>query len=297
MVVLGSINMDLVVRVPDLPRPGDTVLGDRLLTIPGGKGANQAVAAARLGATVRMVGRVGSDAFGRQLLDGLRNDGVDVGGVTSDPEAGTGAALIVVDRRGENQVTVAPGANGAVAEAEVEIVRGYLRPGDVLVVQLEIPLAAVLAAIDAARAADARVILNTAPVQAMSGVAVPKVDLLVANELEAEALGGPALREAVGALAVTLGPAGSVLYEGGRTTRIEAQKVTAIDATGAGDALVGAAAFALARGSNVEEAIRLGGAAGAAAVTKMGAQPSLPTPADLQRLFGILVGRPSRTGS
>jgi ribokinase len=263
------------------------VLGDRLHTIPGGKGANQAVAAARLGAHVRMVGRVGADAFGAELVAGLREDGVDTSGVAVDASEPSGAALIVVDRAGQNTITVAPGANSAVGDAEVKQLRRDLGAGDVLVLQLEIPLPAVLAAIEAAHEAGARVILNAAPSAALAGRRVPNVDLLIVNEGEAEALGGRALRESVAALAVTLGAAGSIVYEKDRETRIEPQRVVAIDATAAGDALVGAAAYSLARGSSVVDAIRLGGAAGAAAVTKLGARPSLPWPGDLKRLFGI----------
>ena len=289
VVVLGSINMDLVVKVASLPRAGDTVLGDRLLTIPGGKGANQAVAAARLGADVRMIGRVGSDAFGAELVAGLREDGVDTSGVAVDEDDASGVALIVVDRDGENQITVAPGANGKVGDDEIARLRNGLGEGDVLVMQLEIPMPAVQAAIGAAHEAGARVILNAAPSGAMTGRQVPSVDLLIVNEGEAEQLGGVALVNAVDALVVTLGAAGSVLYEKDKATPIQPQKVDAVDATAAGDAFVGAVAFALARGASLVEAVRLGGAAGAAAATKVGARPSLPTPADLKRLFGMEV--------
>jgi len=293
--VVGSINMDLVVRVSRLPRPGDTVLGDRLHTIPGGKGANQAVASARLGARVRMIGRVGADAFGVDLVAGLGEDGVDTSGVAIDASEPTGAALIVVDRDGQNTITVAPGANSTVGDAEVMRLRQGLGPGDVVVLQLEIPLPAVLAAIEAAHEAGAFVILNAAPSAALAGRRMPNVDLLIVNEGEAAELGGQGLRESVGALAVTLGAAGSIVFEKDRETRIEPQRVDAVDGTAAGDALVGAAAYSLARGSSVADAIRLGSAAGAAAVTKMGARPSLPWPDDLKRLFGIeLTALPSQ---
>jgi len=285
--VLGSINMDLVVRVPSLPRPGDTVLGDRLLTIPGGKGANQAVAAARLGASVRMIGRVGRDLFGADLIAGLKQDRVDTSGVTVDPAQPSGAALIVVDSSGQNTITVAPGANSAVGDEEVTRLRDGLRPDDVVVLQLEIPMPAVLSAIKAAHDAGARVILNAAPSAAMVGLPVPDVDLLMVNEGEAEELGRARLRRSVRAVAVTLGAEGAMLYERDRTTRIDPRRVDAVDSTAAGDAMVGAAAFSLARGSTIADAIRLGGAAGAAAVTKVGARPSLPRPDDLKRLFGI----------
>ena len=285
--VLGSINMDLVVRVRELPRPGDTVLGDRLLTIQGGKGGNQAVAAARLGALVRMIGRVGADSFGPSLISGLRDDGIDTSGVVVDESETSGAALIVVDASGENVIAVAPGANSRVGGDDLARLRAGLSAGDVVVMQLEIPLDTVLAAIDVAHAAGARVLLNAAPSGVLAGQAMPNVDVLIVNEGEAAELGGDSLRRAVGALVVTLGVAGSIVYEGDRETRLEPHRVEAVDATAAGDAVVGAAAFALARGSSVVDAVRLGNAAGAAAVTKMGARPSLPTPADLKRLFGI----------
>jgi ribokinase len=294
VVVLGSINMDLVARVPALPRPGDTVLAERLLTIPGGKGANQAVAAARLGAHVSMVGRVGDDEFGKELITGLEQDDVDTSGVAVDKSEPSGVALIIVESGGQNVIAVAAGANSMVGEQELKRLRDGLGPDDVVVVQLEIPLPAVLAAIRTAHEAGARVILNAAPSAALVGQQVPPVDLLIVNEGEAAELGGSQLRESVGALAVTLGAAGSVLYEKDQVTRIEPQTVEAVDATAAGDALVGAAAFSLAGGSSMVDAVRLGGAAGAAAVTKVGARPSLPRPDDLRRLFGIELAAASR---
>ena len=280
VVVVGSINMDLVVRVEHLPRPGDTVLGDRVLAIPGGKGANQAAAAARLGATVRMIGRVGDDAFGSQLIAGLRDDGVDVSTVAIDRSEPSGAALIVVETGGENTVTVAPGANARLGAEELASVRRVVRRGDVVVLQLEIPLDTVRQAVSAAREAGARVVLNAAP---------SAVDVLVLNEREADDLGGRELLRSAPAVVVTLGEAGSMLYEDGLDTPVEPRRVEAIDATGAGDAFVGALAFALARGESLVEAARLGGAAGAAAATRLGARPSLPYPNDLKRLFGIVL--------
>ena len=184
-------------------------------------------------------------------------------------------------------IAVTPGANSRVGTDDLARLRAGLGAGDVVVMQLEIPLDTVLAAIDVAHSAGARVLLNAAPSGVLAGRAMPHVDVLIVNEGEAAELGGDSLRRAVGALVVTLGAAGSVVYERDRATRIEPHRVEAVDATAAGDAVVGAAAFALARGASVVDAIRLGNAAGAAAVTKMGARPSLPTPADLKRLFGI----------
>ena len=280
MVVLGSINMDLVVKVPRLPRPGDTVLGERLLTIPGGKGANQAVAAARLGAKVKMVGRVGRDQFGEPLLAGLRDDGVDVMGVGVSTSSPSGAALIVVEEGGENTVTVAPGANGDLGEREVTRVRG-MKHGDVLVMQLEIPLATVLGAVDAAHDAGARVVLNAAPSSQLMDRELPDVEVLVVNERECEDLGVIKRHSGRGALVVTLGPAGSMLYENGRKVHVEPRRVEAVDATAAGDAFVGALAFSIARGDSLLDAVRLGNAAGAVAATRLGARPSLPYARDL----------------
>src|SRR5438094_5685022 len=287
VVVLGSTNMDLVGRVRELPRLGETVLGDRRQTVQGGKGGNQAVAAARLGGSVRMIGRVGSDSFGPSLISGLGDDGIDTSGVVVDEWEPSGAALIVVDASGENVIAVAPGANSRVGTDDLARLRAGLGAGDVVVMQLEIPLDTVLAAIDVAHSAGARVLLNAAPSGVLAGRAMPHVDVLIVNEGEAAELGGDSLRRAVGALVVTHGAAGSIVYERDRETRIEPHRVEAVDATAAGDAVVGAAAFALASGASVVDAVRLGNAAGAAAVTKMGARPSLPTPADLKRLFGI----------
>lgn len=290
VVVMGSINMDLVVRVDRLPRPGDTVLGERLLKIPGGKGANQAVAAARLGATVRMIGRVGGDAFGSELLTGLRDDGVDVSGVTVDQEEASGAALIVVEHRGENTVTVAPGANGRVGRLEVGRLRESLAPGDVVVMQLEIPLQAVLDATVAAHAVGALVVLNAAPSKQLVGRPVPGVDVLVVNESECADLGGPDVLMGPVAVVETMGAEGAMIYEHGRVSLIEPFHVEPVDTTAAGDAFVGALAFALARGSGLDDAVRLGNAAGAAAATRLGARPSLPAPSELRRLFAIELG-------
>ncbi len=194
--VLGSVNMDLVVRVPALPAPGETVLGDRLLTMEGGKGANQAAAAARLGAAVRFIGRVGADWFDEQLLRGLASDGVDLSGVTRDPEEPTGAALIVVEVGGQNTVTVAPGANSKVGEAEVARLVAEVGAGTVGLLQLEVPLPTVRAAAVAARAAGALVILNAAPAGPLLGQVLPVVDLLVVNEVEAAALTGQPVHDA-----------------------------------------------------------------------------------------------------
>ena len=185
IVVLGSLNTDLVTMVPHLPRPGETVLGDALHTFPGGKGANQAVAAARLGGRVSMVGRVGADPFGDALVDQLVDAGLDTRGVTRDPALPTGSALIVVDAAGQNQIAVAPGVNQAVGEEEVAGALAMLGPDDLLLVQLEVPLAAVREAVLQTRAA---VLLNAAPPLRLDGNLLQRLNVLVVNETEAEVL-------------------------------------------------------------------------------------------------------------
>jgi ribokinase len=287
VVVAGSINVDLVVRVPRLPAAGETILGENLLTIPGGKGANQAVAAARLGAEVAMIGRVGSDAFGPRLRDGLQREGIDVVGVGLDADAPTGAALILVENGGQNMITVAPGATAAIGGTELARLGESLKAGDVLVLQCEVPLEFVDRAVALARDAGAVVVLNASPSAALRGRPLPPANVAIVNESEAAELGEASLRDAVDALVVTLGAAGAVVYEDGRETKVDSYSVQVVDATAAGDALVGAVAYALARDSGIVEAVRLGVAAGAAACTKVGAQPSLPTAADLSRLFGV----------
>jgi ribokinase len=294
VVVLGSLNRDYVVQVPRLPLAGQTVTGRELLTFAGGKGANQAVAAARLGAEVAMVGRIGDDDSGHGLIDGLAAQGVDVSGVSRDPSAPTGAALIIVEEGGQNLIAVAPGANATVGEEEVARALACLRPGDLLVLQLEIPMEAVGAAVGRAASVEARVVLNAAPPAELDAETLRGLDVLVVNEDEARALAGHPPVEAASELArrgpaavvVTLAGRGAVLSQGERSIVVAPRAVRAVDTTAAGDAFVGGLAAALAAGSGVEGAVSLANAAGAAATTAVGAQASLPYREDLVRLFG-----------
>lgn len=299
IVVIGSINMDLVTRMPRLPRAGETVLGDAdLLTIPGGKGANQAVAAARLGADVHMVGRVGDDAFGRTLLAGLGANGVNTNHVKRTRGAASGAATILVDRRGENRIVVSPGANARVSPADVDAAAPLIRRASAVVLQLEIPLKTVAHAIALCRRLDVPTILDPAPVP---GGGLPpalwRVDVLTPNQHEASQLvggkGGTPL-DWVGSLlsrgprcvALKLGRRGSMWREGGEpAVRANAFPVDAVDTTAAGDAFTGALALATARGERPADALRFANAAGAACCTRLGAQPSLPTRAAVERLM------------
>jgi ribokinase len=294
VLVLGSLNRDYVVQVPRLPVAGQTVTGDSLLTFSGGKGANQALAAARLGAGVTLVGRTGDDEAGRDLVEGLAAEGVDVSGVSRDLSAPTGAALILVEEGGQNLIAVAPGANATVGEEEVGRVAASLRPGDLLLLQLEIPIAVVRAAVLRAASLGARVILNAAPPAKLDSETLHGLEVLVVNEDEAQALAGRPLDEAPAALAergpaavvVTLGERGAHLSDGQGAVHVAPAAVRAVDTTAAGDAFVGGLAAGLAAGAGLRRAVSLANAAGAAATTVMGAQASLPRREDLRRLFG-----------
>jgi ribokinase len=296
IVVLGSLNVDLVARVPALPRPGETVLGGRLETFTGGKGGNQAVAAARLGGRVAMVGRVGRDAGGDSLVEQLSHDGVDVSGVARDAVEPTGTALVMVDSAGENLIAVARGANGQVDASDVERALAAAEPDGLLVLQLEVPLEAVAPAIRRGR----RVLLNAAPASAALDVGLlAGLEALVVNESEAAALLGnelaglDAARELHAAgprvAVVTLGAAGAALCDADGPRRVEPFPVRAVDTTAAGDAFVGALAVGLAAGWSANRAARLASAAGAAAAAWAGAQASLPSADDLRRRFGVEV--------
>ena len=304
--VLGSLNMDISVTVPRLPEPGATVLGSAACFTPGGKGANQAVAAARLGASVRMAGCVGDDDFGRQLLAALREEKINAGDVRTVIGVPTGLAMISVDPTGENLITVAPGANHEVGAGEVTA--AVSSPGDVLVICAEIPVPAIKAALARARGVSgsgARCVLNLAPAPAEAAAIVADgVDWLVVNETEAAAVLGrkvegltDAGHAAAGLLAagarhavVTAGAHGAALAPGtgpeGAPLTIEAFRVEAVDTVGAGDTFVGALAVALAAGIPPGEAVRAAAAAGATATTRPGAQAGMPRPADILAVTG-----------
>ncbi|HVS07417.1 MAG TPA: ribokinase [Candidatus Dormibacteraeota bacterium] len=296
IVVLGSLNVDLVVTVRRLPQPGETVLGDRLGSHPGGKGANQAVAAARLGGQVAMIGRVGNDSFGAELIENLKSNRVDSSGVERDPAAPTGAALIYVEAGGQNMIAVAPGANGALGPMDAQRAVSRLVAGDVLVLQLEVPISVIEHAATVARRAGAFVLLNAAPAQRLEPGLLSQLDALVVNEREASAFVdrddpstmAAALRTLGPKLViVTLGPSGSVFCDETGVHRVEPFDVESIDSTGAGDAFMGALAVGIARRLPTAAAVRFANAAGAAATSSVGAQAALPRLDDLRRRFGL----------
>jgi ribokinase len=273
--VVGSVNLDLVASVSRLPRPGETLTGAELQYIPGGKGANQAVAAARLGAEVRFVGAIGEDDFGRRAVSELRAAGVDLTGLQV-VQAPTGIALILVDDGGENQIVVMPGANHALAPAGVEV-----GAPDALVCQLEIQDGAIEAGLR--RTPDAFFCLNAAPARAVPSAVLERADLIVANSLELEALGSSPM----GALfAVTLGAEGALLLEDGEeVARAVPPSVDAVDGTAAGDAFTACLVVSLLEGRDREDALRRACAAGAIAASRPGAQPSLPTAAEVDEIL------------
>lgn len=292
IVVVGSLNADLVVPVERFPQPGETILGGDHARHPGGKGANQAVAAARAGARVRMIGRVGDDAFGAWLREGLAADGIDTSGVEALSDAPTGAAFISVGPGAQNVIIVSPGANARLQPSDLDPVD--LAGATVVLLQLEVPLATTLAAAALGRRAGARVVLNLAPATHLDAADLADVDVLIVNESEAALLTGgdphavAATPEAaahdltalVPTIVITLGAAGAAWAErGGEAGLVPGFPVQAVDTTAAGDAFVGALGAALDAGTPLREALRRANAAGALAVQTHGAQPSLPSAA------------------
>lgn len=282
VVVVGSLNLDLVARTPRLPRPGETVQGSAYAEVPGGKGLNQAVAAARAGARVAMIGAVGDDGAGTSLRDVARRDGVDDRWIRTVAGVPTGRALIAVDDAAENSIVVVPGAN-----AHVELVE--LPAARVVLAQLEIDPAVVMAAFGLARQQGALTVLNPAPAERVPPELLALADVVIPNQHELDVLGGrPALAAAgVRTLVVTRGAAGVDLFDGADAPphHVDAFPVDPVDTTGAGDAFCGGLAARLAAGDSLAEALVFAAANGALATTRAGAVPSLPTAAETAALL------------
>ena len=290
VVVVGSLNMDLVARVARLPVPGETVPGSRFATVPGGKGANQAVAAARLGARTAMIGCVGDDAFGARLRAGLEEDGVDCRALRTIAGTSSGVALIVVDDAARNGIVVVAGANGHLAAADVEAAEPLIAGAQIVVLQLEIPFETVEHTARQARALGKTVILNPSPARALPPDLLGCVDYLVPNEIEAASLcgapvgsvadaiaAGRRLREGgAGTVIVTLGAEGVVTVGPDGERHTPALRVKAVDTTAAGDTFLGGLCAALVGGRSLPAAVAFGQAAAALCVTRPGAQPSIP---------------------
>ncbi len=302
VLVIGSANVDFTVTVERLPREGETVSGGRLHVGHGGKGANQAVAARRLGAEVRFVGCVGADQFGDEIATRLASQGIETGGLTRSAEARTGTALIIVDALGRNQIAVAPGANRALAPEMAEKRESDFEWAEVLLIQLETPVPTVAWALRAARRHKVLTILNPAPAQPLSEKVYPLVDYLTPNAGEAALLSGQAVEDpetarraalellarGVGTVVVTLGAAGALVCGDTSVVHFPAFPVQAVDTTGAGDAFNAGLAVGLAAGGTLEQAIPLANAAAALACTRTGAQDALPDRAEVEAFLRSL---------
>lgn len=299
VVVLGGINMDLIGVTPRLPAPGETVMGNHFYTAPGGKGANQAVAAARMGATVRMVGRVGDDVFGPPMLDDLRGYGIDTTGISVDPDHASGIAMILLDGQRQNYIIAIYGANMECGGPELAAVERALDGADALMLQLETPYETSLSAARMANEMGVTVVWDPAPPLGLPPEAFAALDIVTPNQTEAEALTGipvsdvdsahaaaEALLEAGASIAIVkLGEEGACYATADSRGHVASHEVEASDTVAAGDAFGGAFTVALGEGRTVAEAARYGTAAGALAVTKPGAQEAMPTRAEVEALL------------
>jgi ribokinase len=299
IVVIGSSNTDMVIRTPRIPRPGETVLGGEFFMAPGGKGANQAVAAARAGGEVHLIARVGDDVFGQQSLDGFVSDGIHVDLIVRDKDAPSGVALIIVGPDGENCIAVASGSNSRLGVADVRLAKPVITSADIILMQLESPLETVREAAEIAASAGVPVVLNPAPARALGDDLLKRVAYLTPNETEAEILTGitlikksdlakaadALLAKGIKAVLITLGSKGVYVATREKKEVMPAFKVIPVDTTAAGDAFNGALAVALAEGRPLLEAARFANAAAALATTKMGAQPSLAGRDDIEKLL------------
>ena len=293
--VVGSSNMDLVIKTERIPNPGETILGGEFVMIAGGKGANQAVAAARLGAQVNFIARVGSDAFGMKMLENFAQDGINADYVIKDQSKASGVATITVDNNGENSIVVAPGANAALTPEDIEAGEKAISEADSLLLQLEVPIETVIRAAEIARKHGTRVILDPAPAQKLPEKLLKLIDILTPNESEAEILTGISgdneesarkqaenlLASRVSCVLVTRGASGSLLYDGKEFKSFPAVRVDSVDTTAAGDCFNGSLAASLAEGSTLDQAIAFASRAAACSTTRLGAQDSLPNKFEL----------------
>jgi ribokinase len=299
IVVIGSSNTDMVIRLPRIPRPGETILGGDFLTAAGGKGANQAVGAARAGGKVWFVARVGKDTLGDQAIAGYRREGIDVSGVVRDRDAPSGVALIFVAKDGENSIAVAGGANAKLSPADVKKAGAAIRSAAILLMQLETPLASVRVAADMALKSGVQVILNPAPARPLSGAVLERISILTPNETEAELLTGIKVNDDASAaracarlrsrgvrtVILTLGSRGAFLADVSGQQLVPGFKVKSVDTTAAGDIFNGALAVALAERKALPKAVRFANAAAALSVMQRGAQPSAPARLDIDNFL------------
>lgn len=297
--VIGSLNMDLVVNVDTMPKPGQTIIGSNFKEVPGGKGANQAVAMARLNGNVSMIGKVGEDGFGQTLINSLKNDKVDTTYIQTAKGA-TGVALITVDKNAQNSIVVSPGANFEVKEDDIDNNIEAIKNSDIVVLQLETPLNTIKYALNKAKELNKYTILNPAPAVKLDDEIIKNVDLLTPNETELEIISGVSIEteediqkaaqimieKGVKELMVTLGSKGSLYINKEKSMFKKAYKVEAVDTTAAGDSYTGALAVALSQDKNIEDAMDFASKVGALSVLKEGAQSSLPTLEDVKNFRG-----------
>jgi len=297
--VVGSSNTDLVAKVPKLPAPGETVMGSEFIIAPGGKGANQAVAIARIGGDVTFVAKLGMDDYGEQALKNFKKDGINTNFVFREPDVSSGVALIFVDKTGENMLVPIPGANGKLSPDDIDKARSAIENTDILVLQLEVPLDAVERAVAIAYESNVPIVLNPAPGKKLDTNLIEKVSYLTPNETEAEILtdikvtddttaqkaGKKLLDIGSKTVIITMGKRGAMLITQDGSELVPAFVVESVDATAAGDAFNGGLAYAIASGKDLREAIKFGNAVGALTVTKMGAQPSMPTRDELNKFL------------
>ncbi|KXB07584.1 hypothetical protein AKJ54_00010 [candidate division MSBL1 archaeon SCGC-AAA382K21] len=288
--VLGSLHIDLVNKTKRIPEVGETVWGGKFKMTPGGKGANQAVAASRLGAEVKLLGKIGSDYFGEILVDNIANEGIPTNNLISNDEFHTGVAEIIVDSKGRNIISVAPGANAELTVNDLESKTDFFESSDLFLTQLEIPVEVVEYALEKASENGLKTILNPAPAKEISDKILRNVDILVPNRIELMDIAGEgrtsnSLKEAARdilkrgpeAIVVTLGEDGALLVSDEEATKFEGTKIEAMDTTGAGDAFCAGLATSMASGKSLQESVKTGNLAGALTTTKLGAQEALPT--------------------
>lgn len=299
IIVVGSSNTDMVIRTDRFPKPGETILGHDFFMNQGGKGANQAVAAARLGGDIIFVSCVGDDVFGKTALQSLQEEDIDVSYIRIDQEVPSGVAVITIDQTGENNIVVAPGANAALIPEDMNHVLTLIEKDSFVLIQLEIPIETVTYLVKQANRRGAKVILNPAPAQPLPGELFHKIYLMTPNEEEASLLTGIAVNDMASAqgaaenliergvqnVVITMGNKGALALYDSENIFIEAQKVIAVDTTAAGDVFNGALVVALSEGSPIHEALKFASTAAAIAVTRLGAQSSSPFRKEIEHHF------------
>jgi len=299
ILVVGSLNMDLLIKAPRLPRVGESLAVDKFVMVPGGKGANQAVACARLGAEVTLAGRVGKDVFGEIILKSLNQENIDIKYITKDPDASTGMGLVILDHFGRNRVFATMSANMRCQKEDFKVIESIIARFDVVLLQLEISLEVIMDILNMAKENNVLTILDPAPVCPVSPNLFRKVDILVPNQVEAEFFSGQKVKNIQTAnlaaqkliklgpsvVIIKLGSRGAFLLTHQRKIYVKGEKVNVIDTLGAGDAFVGAFAVSIARGKDFDESLQYANCAGAFATTKSGAQPSMPTFDELEQFI------------